>query len=488
MPLEKLTSANAYVEVGTFIAILVGTIGGGHLVSLENGALFLVFILLGVAVIGFITSLKVVEMNPAASGLHVSFNPVTPTIQALKTARHNKAVFNSILGISWFWFLGAVILSLLPSLTTQILNGNEHVVTLFLAVFTIGIACGAIICEKLSFERVEIGLVPFGSLGMTLFLVDLAIVLVSWPASAVKIDALQFLRTDGSYRFMFDLFLIAVFGGVFTVPLYTMVQQRSDSEHRSRVIGANNIMNSIFMVIGSALLMWFLQIKMSLPQIMVVYAVFNLVIAVYIYFLVPEFTLRFLAWILARVMYRLRYPGRGGIPVEGPAILVCNHVSYIDWLLIAAAVKRPVHFVMYYKFARIPILRYLMKHAGVIPIAGQKEDEKIFARAFEKIAESLNAGELVCIFPEGALTHDGRLQEFKKGVEHILKTNPVPVVPMALSGMWGSLFSRHGAKAFSRMERKFWFPVNLKVGAAVPPTQASAAYLESQVAELLKTH
>ncbi len=484
MPFEKLTTANAYVEVGTFIAILVGTIGGGHLISLPGGELYVIGILLLISVAGYLTSRSVPKIRIADSSLSIELNPIGPTISTLKASRKNKAVFNSILGISWFWFLGAVILSLLPTMTTKILNGNEHVVTLFLATFTIGIAVGAIVCEKLSFERVEIGLVPFGSLGMTVFLIDLALVLSGWTLSSERIGATEFLAASGSLRLLVDLFCIAIFGGIFTVPLYTLIQQRSDREHRSRIIGANNIMNAFFMVIGSGLLMVFLQIKISLPTILLIYAAFNFLIAVYIYSLVPEFTLRFLTWILAHCFYRLRSRGDKHIPNEGAAILVCNHVSFIDWLVVAAAIKRPVRFVMYYKFAGIPILKYLMKHAGVIPIAGKNEDNEIFERAFQKISECLSQGDLVCIFPEGGVTKNGEIQEFKKGIEHILAKNPVPVIPMGLKGLWGSIFSHHGAKAMTKLPRRIWFPVELNIGEPVSAERSTAAYLEVKVREL----
>lgn len=485
MPIEKLTTANAYVEVGTFIAILAGTIGGGHLISLPGGEFYVIALLLIVSILGYLTSREVPIIRVADPNLVLQFNPIGPTISTLRDSRENKAVFNSILGISWFWFLGAVILSLLPTVTTKILNGNEHVITLFLATFTIGIAVGAIICEKLSFERVEIGLVPFGSLGMTVFLVDMAFTLFGWNFSEMKIGITEFLATSGSLRLVLDLFCIAIFGGVFTVPLYTLIQQRSNREHRSRIIGANNIMNALFMVVGSGLLMLFLQIKISLPVILLIYASFNLLIAIYIYSIVPEFTLRFLTWILAHCFYRLRSRGDKQIPNEGSAILVCNHVSFIDWLVLAAAIKRPVRFVMYYKFANIPVLKYLMRHAGVIPIAGKNEDSKIFEQAFLKIAESLNQGNLVCIFPEGAITRNGELQEFKKGIEHILSKTPVPVIPMGLKGLWGSIFSHDGAKPMTKLPRRIWFPVELNIGQAVTPELATASNLELKVRELL---
>jgi 1-acyl-sn-glycerol-3-phosphate acyltransferase len=483
----NLTSGNAYVEVGTFIAILIGTISGGYLVSVPGGELYIITALIAFSAVGYRMSRGVPAVRIADPGLRVQFNPIPQTISTLKVAQKTKAVFNSILGISWFWFLGAVILSLLPTVTKNILNGDEHVVTLFLAVFTIGIAVGALVCEKLSFERVEIGLVPLGSLGMTIFLVDLACTLSTWMPSTEILSISAFFETDSGVHLLLDLFMIAIFGGLFTVPLYTLIQQRSERESRSQVIGANNIMNALFMVVGSALLMLFLEMKLQIHDILYIYAALNLAIAIYIYSIVPEFTLRFLAWVLSHLLYRTRVEGSKNIPADGPAILVCNHVSFVDWLLISACVRRPLRFIMYYKFANMPVGKYLMRHAGVIPIAGKTENPEIFEKAFQKVSQYLREGELICLFPEGMITPDGELHPFKKGVEHILERDPVPVIPMALVGLWGSIFSHKDAKAFTKLPRRIWFRVGLKISQALPPKEATAANLEAQVKKLLET-
>jgi len=483
---SNLTAGNAYVELGTFIAILIGTIAGGYLASLHQGEIYIIFSLILLSCIGLFFGKKVPAVSIANPDLKIQWNPIPQTLSTVKIATQPKAVFNSILGISWFWFLGAVILSLLPIITKNILNGDGPLVTLFLASFTIGIALGAIICEKLSFERVEIGLVPFGSLGMTLFLADLALVIGQWKTPLEATTLHSFLQTENSYRLLGDLFLIAVFGGVFTVPLYTVIQQRSEVKNRSQVIGANNIINSLFMVVGSALLMVFLEKQVSISSILFFYSALNLAVAIYIYFIVPEFTLRFFCWILAHLLYRVKVKGIKNIPSSGAALLVCNHVSFIDWMLIFASIQRPVKFVMYYKFAGIPLIKYLMKHAGVIPIAGHTEDSEIFNNAFKRISQDLKRGDLICIFPEGSITEDGQLHSFKRGIEHALAIDPVPVVPLALKGLWGSIFSHKGSPAFTKIwPEKIWPLVKLSIGEAVPPEQAQAAYLEEKVRELL---
>lgn len=499
VPENQLTSANAFIEIGTFLAILIGTILGGVSAGIPSGEKYIVITLISVAILGLISSYMVPAVPIADGSLRIGLNPLSQIWSTILLTRPVKAVFNSILGISWFWFYGAAILSILPVLTKDLLGGNEAVVTLFLATFTIGIALGAFLCERLSYERVEIGLVPWGSLGMTIFLADLAWVASTWVATTSSVAATSasdlpqlltlniFLAQPQALRIIFDLFMVAISGGVFTVPLYTLIQERSDRRIRSQVIASNNIMGALFMVTSSVLLMIFYSLKMTIPQILLSYAAMNLIASFYIYSIVPEFTLRFLSWVLARMIYRIRTSGLNNIPKEGAAVLVCNHVSFVDWLIIAAAIKRPVRFVMYYKFFKIPLIRYLFRHARVIPIAGQQEDPVLFNKAFEIVSSELRAGELVCIFPEGGITSDGEVKEFKRGIEHIVKRDAVPVIPLAIDGLWGSIFSRKWGRALKlkRLPRRIWFFVDVIIDKPIPAHIATAPALEKKVRELL---
>jgi 1-acyl-sn-glycerol-3-phosphate acyltransferase len=229
---------------------------------------------------------------------------------------------------------------------------------------------------------------------------------------------------------------------MFIVPLYTLIQQRSEARHRSRVIAGSNILGAFFMVLSSLMLVALMAFGFTIPQIFLVLALLNAAVAAYIYRILPEFLLRFVAWIIASVMYRMRTVGRENIPAEGPVLLVCNHVTFVDWLIIASACKRPPRFVMYHRFLKLPFVGWLFRDAKVIPIAPAHENGETLEAAFDRIAEELEAGEVVCIFPEGKVTKDGAMNVFRTGVERIVRRTPVPVVPMALKGMWGSFFSR----------------------------------------------
>jgi len=220
--------------------------------------------------------------------------------------------------------------------------------------------------------------------------------------------------------------------------------------------------------------------KLSIPQLFLAISLMNLAVNAYIFKIVPEFTMRFLIWMLSHSMYRVRHQNLEVIPEEGAAVLVCNHVSFVDALLIGGAVRRPVRFVMYYKIYNLPVLNFVFRTAGTVPIAGRNEDPEVFERAFARIAEYLAAGELVCIFPEGKLTTTGEIDEFKAGVERILAANPVPVIPLALQGLWGSFFSRAPHKG---LFRRFWSRVNIVAGTPLP-ADTGRLVMQEQVSRL----
>lgn len=479
---DELVAGNALVEMGTFLAILAGTIGGGVLVLLPEGPAWVAGAGVLWAAVGYLASLRIPRLPPAAPELRVSFSPVRPTLEILRITKKTRAVFLSVLGISWFWFFGAAFLTVLPAYARTTLGAHEHVVTLFLSIFCIGIALGSLLCEKLSGKNLELGLVPLGSIGMTLFTLDLF--LVGAPAqtalAAAPLSVSAFVATAHAPRILCDLFAIALFGGFYTVPLYTLIQQRAEPSERSRVVAGNNILNALFMVAAAGLLAWLFASDLPAPTIFLVIAGLNAAVAIYIYSLLPEFLLRFVVFILSRTMYRLTLIGHERVPETGGAVLVCNHVSFVDFMILAGSVRRPVRFVMDHRIAATPGLSLLFKSGKTIPIAPEHQDKDTMERAFAKIAEELRAGELVCIFPEGKLTKTGEMNPFRAGIERIIKQTPVPVVPMALHGLWGSTFSRKQGGAF-KLPRRFRAQLTLVVGQPVPPERVTAAGLEAEV-------
>jgi hypothetical protein len=350
----------------------------------------------------------------------------------------------------------------------------------------VGIGVGSLLCERLSGRRVEIGLVPFGSVGLTVFGIDLYFASTGLAAHA-SYGVAEFLREPAHWRVLADLALVGVFGGFYIVPLYTLVQTRSEAAERSRVIAGNNILNALFVVAAALLAIALLDLGLSIPQLFLAAAVLNAAVAIYIYTLVPEFLMRFLIWLLVHTVYRLEKSGLEHIPESGPALLVCNHVSFVDGLVIAAACPRPVRFVMDHQIFKIPVLSFVFRTGRAIPIAPAREDPQALERAYDEIARALEDGDLVCIFPEGKITYDGNLNPFRPGIARIVERTPVPVVPLALRGLWGSFFSRRGGPAMTkwgRIAKRIYSRISLAAAPAVPPKDATPEGLQAMVLKL----
>jgi 1-acyl-sn-glycerol-3-phosphate acyltransferase len=479
---DELVGGNGLVEMGTFVAILAGSLLGSALIQVEGQGPWLVSAAcIGLALAGLATAMAMPRVPPPVPGLRLRWNVFTETAANLRYLAGNRTVFLACLGVSWFWFFGSVYFVQLPNYAKLVLGGDGGVYQFLLAVFSIGVALGSLLCERLSGHKVEIGLVPFGSLGMTAFGID---IYFAKPDLALATGATlgELFAHGWMWRLSFDLAMMAVFCGFFIVPLFALIQTRSEKGHQSRVIAANNILNAAFMVAATGIAVLLLNVAgLSIPQLLLVVAVFNAVVAIYIYTLVPEFLWRFVAWLLVGLMYRIEIVGREKIPEDGPVLIVCNHVSFMDPVILMGAVRRPTRFVMYYKIYAIPVMNWLFRAARAIPIAGRKEDPALMERAFAEVDRELAAGEVLGIFPEGGITRDGQLMPFRPGVERILAARPVPVVPVALRGMWGSLFSR---KDRLRFPRRFRSRIALVIGDPIPPEQVSAALLEQRVREL----
>ena len=441
--------------------------------------------LLALSMVGWAASLLVPAVPSESPGLRVSRNPVTPTLEILRITRANRAVYLSVLAISWFWFFGVAILALLPTYTRDVVGGGSSVITFFLALFCVGTGVGSLVCERLSGRRVELGLVPLGSIGMTWFAIDLLLASPSAPlAGGGTADLRALLAAPHGVRIALDFALLAASCGLFVVPLYALVQQRSAPSQRSRVIAGSNIIGALFMVVASLQTAALLALGVPLPWMFAILGLQNAVIAFYVYKTIPEFLFRFACWILSHVLYRLHTTGRERIPDEGAVLLVANHVSFVDWLFIASACKRPARFVMHQAFLAIPGLGFVFRDAKVIPIASARESAETLDAAFDRIAAELEDGNVVCIFPEGRLTGDGQMNPFRSGVEKIVARTPVPVVPMGLRGLWGSFFSRKDGAAMRRPFRRFWSRIDLVIGEPVPASAVRADDLARRVAEL----
>ena len=493
---RELTGGNGMVEMGTFVAILLGQLVGGLLVVIPNIGPELVGVsCIALALLGRLAA-QFIPLSPATDpDLKVNWNPFTETWRNLKLAAEQPSVFRSLLGISWMWFFGAVFLSQFPSFSKDVLHCDAHVASLLLAVFSVGIGVGALLCEKLSGHQVEIGLVPVGAIGMTVFAIDLYFATRHLPAAPATglFNVSAFLQHGAHWRVMLDLGLMSLFTGLFSVPMYALIQLRAKPSHRARIIAANNILNALFMIASSVIAGALLKAGFSISQIFLFTGIANAFVAAYIFFLVPEYWLRFHAWVLTKFVYRFKISGRDNIPADGPAVLIANHVSFVDAVLLMAASPRPIRFIMDHKIFKVPVLGWLFKLAKAIPIAPQRDDPEAYERAFAEAAQVLREGELVGIFPEGGITRDGQLGPFKGGVMKIVEQAradglDVPVVPMALTNLWGSYFSRIEEKgAMVRPFRRGMFnPVGLNVGEPIARDAQTVEHMRERVSDLLK--
>ncbi len=481
----ELVGGNGLIETGTQLAILIGMIAGSALMKIAGiGTLLAGALTITVAVTGYLASRAIPAAPATAPELKFNWNPFSETARVLGIVRRDRAVFNAVLGISWFWFFGTVLVAQLPNYTKLNLGGDSSLYILVLTLFSIGTGIGSLLCERMSGRRVEVGLVPLGAFGLTAFGIDL---FLARPGAALThgLNWLAFLQAAGSWRVALDLTLIGMFAGFYVVPLFAFIQSRTPREQLSRVIAGNNIVNALLICCAAGFGLGLGALGLGAPQIFLTTAVLNALVALYIFTLVPEFVMRFITWVLVNTLYRVRVDGAQNIPEEGAVLLVCNHVSFMDPLLLMANLRRPVRFVMDHRIFNIPLLRFVFRTAKAIPIAGHKEDPHVLQRAYDAIDEALLAGEVVCIFPEGSLTRDGEIALFRPGVEKILARRPVPVVSMALRGLWGSVWSRRDSMLHrARLPRRFRARVELVIDAPVAPDQTNAAALEVRVRAL----
>ncbi|MEF1291694.1 MFS transporter, partial [Vibrio sp. M260118] len=429
----------------------------------------------------YISSRSIPEAPASAPELKFKWQPVKQTKQTIAIAKADKTIFRALMAISWFWFLGATYLTQFPNFTKLHLNGAESAVSFLLALFSVGIAVGSLACDKLSNHRIEVGIVPLGSLGISVFGYLMATSIPEYLPEFASFS--EFVTYKPLWSVFAYLLLLGASSGVFIVPLYALMQQRAKPSERAQVIAALNIYNSLFMV-GSAILgiVCLSVLDLSIPQLFLLLAGLNLLIAGYLFLQVPIFVVRFLTWIVTHTMYRVTHKNTHNLPEKSGALLVCNHVSYMDALLLSAVCPRLIRFVMEEEYANLPPLKRFLKRAGVIPISAT--NRRSIIRAFSEVEQALAEGHIVCIFPEGRLTSDGEIGEFMRGMDLILKRSPVPVIPIAIKGLWGSYFSRYKGSACKGLPTRFWSKIEIEVGNPVKSKDASTSTMQEQVSKL----
>tara|TARA_B100000925_G_C22010564_1_gene476176 strand:+ start:2580 stop:4463 length:1884 start_codon:yes stop_codon:yes gene_type:complete len=489
---ENLLAANSLTSMGTFIFILLGTVSGGILVSkailLKFGFMPISISVLILAIVGRIWSSQIPKLeSPKRTVLRL--NPIRETLRTIKIMNYGPEIFQSIHGISWFWFFGFFFMASLPSFVRDTLKGDEFTSSIFLTIISIGMGLGSIVCNKISEGDLKKGIIPFASSGITL-----SGVIFAMTPTIETIDSNNFLtfssllQSNNLWQPLISLFLVGFFGGAYIVPLYTLLQTKSPEETRSQFIACNNIINAIYMVGAAVCSILLLSLGLKLKEIFLIVSLINLVPGLIFLVKYPsDFYLIFFK-LLFRLIYKIEIKTEKQLPKEGPVIIASNHISFIDPLLITAAMNRPPIFVMDQFYFDIKLLQWFYTSARAIPIVPKKVCADGLERAMNEIENRLNQSELVALFPEGYISRDGNMIPFKRGVYELSKKNTqIKIIPVAISGMWGSWFSRfNNGRAMSGLpkRRSFRTKISINIGAPINEEKLSTEHIHDRVLEL----
>lgn len=449
LPDRDLSRANGVLEMSTFVAIVLGTAVGGYLFDAWRLHLWAIgLVVVAVALIGTAASFGIPQVPAAAPDSRIDWNPWSEIWAGVSTLRRDRVLWLTVIGLSYFWFLGSLLQLVVILFGTDVLALSDRWVGLLTAFAAIGIGAGSLAAGRLSGDKVELGLAPIGAIGMGVF-------------------ALALSQSHAFTSAAVNLTLVGFFGGLFAVPLNALLQQRSGGAEKGRLMATNNFLNMVAVMLASgALSILSGRLGLTADRILAVFGVLTLLSSVYVLRIVPEFLVRFSLWLLTHTVYRIRIVGQEHVPVHGPALLVCNHLSHIDGALVGSCVQRFVRFLVYRPFYEHWALHRLLTMMKAIPIAAGRDA----LASIEQARRELQAGHVVCIFAEGSISRTGNLLPFKRGFERIVEGLDVPVIPVCLDHVWGSIFSfKHGRFLWKRPER-LPYPVTVAFGQPLPAT------------------
>ncbi|MDH5552774.1 MAG: acyl-[ACP]--phospholipid O-acyltransferase, partial [Nitrosomonas sp.] len=463
---KELVGGNALIQTGTFVSILVGTIIGGLLILTEHGITLISTLVILVALIGWISSFFIPSTQAAAPDITIKHNIFTETHAIIQQIQKNSSNFRAILGISWFWLFGATFLSQLPTFTKVIIDGNEQVVTLFLAVFSVGIGIGSLLCNKLLKGEIAATFVPLGMLGMTLFTLDLyfASSNVVTSSESILMGASTFLETFTHWRILIDLLGIAICGGIYIVPLYAMIQSHAEASYRSRTIAGINIMNALFMVISAIGTSLMLASGFAVTEVFFTIAILNGLMAVYISSLLPKAVIKsILEWLLLTI-YRLDIKGQENLyKCQGKCIIIANHMSFLDAVIIDVAISENVSFAVNSRIANQWWMRPFLLVTDTIALDPSNP------MSIRSVIDRVNQGRKVVIFPEGRLTMTGTVMKVYEGPAMIADKTAAQLLPVLISGAQHSPFSKLRGKVRIRLFPKITLTFMEPVKFIIPP-------------------
>jgi len=456
VPDRDLSRGNALIEMSTFLAIILGAVVGGVVYGhLKHGLYIIGYVAVFFAVIGSLCSLGIGQTPTPARTKSFSWVPFGDVAQGLKQLRSNRRLWLTVIGISYFWFVGAWVQLLTVQYGKELMHLDDTRTSLLQAALAIGIGTGSMLAGRLSGHKVELGLVPLGSIGMGLI------------ASAMIFGNYSFGLAASGFG------VLGFAGGFFIVPLNAMLQQKADSSLRGRLIAANNVLNNIGIMFGAlAVYVGGHILRLQPNQSMLLAGILCFGVTAYLLLLLPDFLIRFVLWMLTHSIYKIRIVNPQHVPLNGPALLVCNHLSFVDGLLVGSCVQRFIRFMVYAPFFDLPLFGRFFRLMRAIPTGAGGARGAV--ESVRKARAELQAGHVVCIFAEGAISRTGNMLPFRRGVEHILSGIDVPVIPVHLDQVWGSIFSFNGGKFFWKWPKRFFYPVTVTFGAPMPAdTKAS---------------
>jgi acyl-[acyl-carrier-protein]-phospholipid O-acyltransferase/long-chain-fatty-acid--[acyl-carrier-protein] ligase len=452
-----LSAANGLVQMTTFLGIVLGTAAATELVvRLHGHPAFAAAALVVVAVAGFLASLAIPKTPAVRPQLRLKLDVVTGTITNLRDLARLPSVNLATYATAYFWFVGALFQMNILLYGQRLMLLDEAVSGRLLVVLCLGIGAGSFIAGRLSEGQVELGLVPLGGLGLVAFSADLGFAYGS------------------PRRVVFDLILLGLSAGFFAVPLQAFIQQRSPARERGRVLAIGNFLAFVGILIASAAFWAFGKRQLNPAQVFLVSAAMSAVVAFELLTRLPDFFLRLVAYPFANCIYKIKAVGRQNVPIEGPVLLVANHVSFVDAILIAMANQRLVRFMMLRSYYELPIAHRLFKAMGCIPVSSGDGPKALLA-SFARAQEYIRGGEAVCIFAEGGISRHGQMQRFCKGFERLVDGLEVPIVPVHLDRVWGSLFSFSEGKLLLKRPRRIPYPVTVSFGKPLPSTTSAFA-------------
>ena len=456
LPDSDLSRANALLEMSTFVAIVLGTSIGSFLFSAWKSEPWKMgLVMIAVAVAGFLVSLKITRVPASGASAPFRINPFSEVITGTRHLLKERALTLTVIGISYFWFLGALFQMDLLLFGSEVLKASDLKVGLMVTALAVGIGAGSLLAGRLSGNKVEMGLVPLGAIFMGIFCIGLHAAGASYAASVMMLS------------------LLGLASGLFIVPLNAYLQQRSESREKGRIIATNNFYNTIGLLLASGTL-WGLHDKLHLSpdKLVLIFGLFTLISSIYVVTVVPEFLVRFLLWLATHTFFKIRIVGQENVPFRGPALLVANHMSHVDGFLIGACVQRFIRFMVWKPYYEMPALNWFFKLAKAIPVGtGGPRD---MVASIKAARHELEGGHVVCIFAEGAISRTGGLLPFHRGLEKIVDGLAVPVIPVHLDRLWGSIFSFERGRFFWKWPKRVPYPVTVSFGA--PMSSDEQAY------------